>query len=82
MSPHRGGTTRGGCRRVFHCPLLPQTFKNSRAALLSILNGYRSWHPKMRKVQLRLNQRTPRGQQISTSPNLSKRTVNDLHKLS
>ena len=61
MSPLRGGTTRGGCRRVFHCPLLPQTFKNSRAALLSILNGYRSWHPKMRKVQ----------QQILDLPNYS-----------
>ena len=52
MSPLWGRTTRGKYRKVFHCPQLPQTFKNSRVPLSSILNRHRSWHPKMRKVQL------------------------------
>ena len=51
MFPFWDGTTCARRRKVFHCPQLPQTFKNSRVPPSYILNRHRSWHPKMRKVQ-------------------------------
>ena len=54
MFPFWDGTTCARCRKFFHFPQLPQTFKNSRVPPPSIFNRHRSWRPKMRKVQLRL----------------------------
>ena len=54
MFPFWDGTTYTKRRKVFHCPQLPQTFKNSRVPSSYILNRLRSWHPNMSKVQSRL----------------------------
>ena len=46
MSPLWRGTICGWCRRVFHYPQFPQTFKNSRVPLSLTLNRPRSYRQK------------------------------------